>query len=354
MLIVYTNYLVIGEKMKVEEIARLVGGHREGDGNREITGVAGLENAGPTEITFADGARALEQAARSHAGCILVPEKSSVGGQTTIAVKHPKLALIQATEAILAKAKLEAGIHATAVIAPGARLADVYVGAYAVIEEGVNIGARSSIGAGAILRRGVEIGSDCILHPQVTIYPGARIGSRVVVHSGTVIGADGFGYVFADGRHHKFPQLGQVIIEDDVEIGSNTTIDRGSLGNTFVGQGTKIDNLVQIAHNVRIGRHCVIAAQTGISGSVEIGNYVVIGGQVGIGDKVRIEDQVTIGAQAGIPTGKIIRRGSAVWGTPARPMSEFKKTHAQISNLPNLAKKVKELSRTAGKQGSAK
>jgi UDP-3-O-[3-hydroxymyristoyl] glucosamine N-acyltransferase len=167
----------------------------------------------------------------------------------------------------------------------------------------------------------------------------------VAIHSGAVIGADGFGYVFADGRHHKFPQIGRVIVEDDVEIGGNTTIDRGSLGNTTIGQGTKIDNLVQIAHNVHIGRHCVIAAQTGISGSVEIGDYVVLGGQVGVGDRVRIEDQSVIGAQAGIPTGKIVRRGSAMWGTPARPMAEFKKTYAALTNLPKLAKKVRELSR---------
>jgi UDP-3-O-[3-hydroxymyristoyl] glucosamine N-acyltransferase len=179
----------------------------------------------------------------------------------------------------------------------------------------------------------------------VRVYPQVQIGNRVIIHSGAVIGADGFGYVFAEGRHQKFPQLGGVIIEDDVEIGANSAIDRGSLGTTVIGRGTKIDNLVQIAHNVRIGRHCVIAAQTGISGSVEIGSYVVIGGQVGIGDKVRIEDQSVIGAQAGIPSGKIIRRGSRVWGTPARPMAEFKKIYAQLVNLPNLARRVKELSK---------
>jgi UDP-3-O-[3-hydroxymyristoyl] glucosamine N-acyltransferase len=214
-----------------------------------------------------------------------------------------------------------------------------------VLEEGVTVGAGASIGAGVFLGRDVQVGAESILHPRVTVYPGARIGNRVVIHAGSVIGSDGFGYVFAEGRHHKFPQLGQVIIEDDVEIGSNTTVDRGSLGNTVIGEGTKIDNLVQIAHNVRIGRHCVIAAQTGISGSVEIGDYVVMGGQVGVGDRVRIEDQAVIGAQAGIPTGKVVRRGSAMWGTPARPMSEFKKTYAQLVNLPNLAKKVRELSR---------
>jgi UDP-3-O-[3-hydroxymyristoyl] glucosamine N-acyltransferase len=340
--------------MKVEEIARLLTGQMQGDRNREINGVAGLETAGPAELTFAEGPRVLERATRSSAGCILVPEGASLPGQTTIAIKHPKLALIRAAEAILPARKTDPGIHATAVVAAGASLATaVSIGANAVIEDGVSVGARSSLGAGVVLNRGVEIGADCVLHPRVTVYPGARIGNRVVIHSGTVIGSDGFGYVFAEGRHHKFPQLGRVIIEDDVEIGSNTTIDRGSLGDTVIGQGTKIDNLVQIAHNVRVGRHCVIAAQTGISGSVEIGNYVVIGGQVGIGDRVRIEDQVTIGAQAGIPTGKIVRRGSAMWGTPARPMAEFKKTYAQISNLPNLAKKVKELSRIAATESKS-
>jgi UDP-3-O-[3-hydroxymyristoyl] glucosamine N-acyltransferase len=164
-----------------------------------------------------------------------------------------------------------------------------------------------------------------------------------------VIGADGFGYVFADGRHHKFPQLGRVIVEDDVEIGANATIDRGSLGDTIIGAGTKIDNLVQIAHNVHIGRHAVIAAQTGISGSAVIGDYVVMGGQVGVGDRVTIESQSIVGAQAGIPTGKIVRRGSAIWGTPARPMSEFKKTHAAIKSLPRLARKLKDLQAKAGK-----
>jgi UDP-3-O-[3-hydroxymyristoyl] glucosamine N-acyltransferase len=330
--------------MKVEKIARLLGGSLQGDGSREIAGIAALETAGASDLTFAEGERALTRAARLSAGCILVPAKNSLVGQTTIAVKNPKLALIQAAEALLPKERIDPGIHMTAVVSPRALLAaGVSVGAHAVIGDDVSVGDETFIGAGVVLGRGVEIGSRSVLHPRVSVYPGARIGDRVVIHSGAVIGSDGFGYVFADGRHHKFPQLGQVMIEDDVEIGSNTTIDRGSLGNTVIGQGTKIDNLVQIAHNVRIGRHCVIAAQTGISGSVEIGDYVVMGGQVGVGDKVRIEDQAVIGAQAGIPSGKIVRRGSAMWGTPARPMAEFKKTYAQLANLPNLARKVKEL-----------
>ncbi|MBI2999448.1 MAG: UDP-3-O-(3-hydroxymyristoyl)glucosamine N-acyltransferase [Deltaproteobacteria bacterium] len=332
--------------MKVEEIARLLGGKPQGDRTREVHGIAGLESAGAGDISFAEGGRALARAIRSAAGCILIPTGASVPDRTTIAVSHPKLALIRAAAVLLPPARVEPGVHPTAVVSPSARLSPgVAVGAHAVIEDEVTVGAGTFLGAGVSLSRGATIGSDCILHARVAVYPGARVGNRVVIHSGAVIGSDGFGYVFADGRHHKFPQLGQVIIEDDVEIGSNTAIDRGSLGNTVIGQGTKIDNLVQIAHNVRIGRHCVIAAQSGISGSVEIGDYVVMGGQVGVGDRARIEDQAVIGAQAGVPTGKVIRRGSAVWGTPARPMPEFKKTYAQLTNLPNLAKKVHELSR---------
>ncbi len=332
--------------MKVEEIARLLNGKVEGDEEKEIRGVAALETAAGGDIGFAEGERALARAAQTSAGCVLVPAGTSLPGHTTIAVKHPKLALIRAAEALLPKTRIDPGVHPTAIVSTSALLApDVAVGAHAVVEDDVKVGDGTVIGAGVSLGRGVEIGGDCILHPRVTIYSGARIGNRVVIHSGAVIGSDGFGYVFADGRHHKFPQIGRVIIEDDVEIGSNATIDRGSLGNTTIGQGTKIDNLVQIAHNVHIGRHCVIAAQTGISGSVEIGDYVVFGGQVGVGDRVRIEDQSVIGAQAGIPTGKIVRRGSAMWGTPARPMAQFKKTYAALANLPNLAKKVRALSR---------
>lgn len=330
--------------MKVEGIARLLGATSRGDRSREIHGVAGLETAGPDELTFAEGERALAGAARSRAGCILVPQGSSLPGQTTLAVAHPKLAFIRAAEALRPTPALKPGIHPTAVIAPDAHLAgDVEVGPHVVIESGAMVGAGTRLGAGVFLGEGVTLGSLCIVYPRVTIYPGARIGNRVIIHAGVVIGSDGFGYVFAEGRHHKFPQIGQVIIEDDVEIGSNSAVDRGSLGATVIGAGTKIDNLVQIAHNVRIGRHCVIAAQTGISGSAVVGDYVVMGGQVGVADHVRIEEAAVIGAQAGIPSRKVVRKGSTMWGTPARPLAEFKRLYAHVSNLPNLARKVKNL-----------
>jgi len=207
------------------------------------------------------------------------------------------------------------------------------------------VGERTRLAAGVIVGEGVEIGADCVLHPGVTIYPRARLGNRVILHAGVVIGGDGFGYVLAEGRHNKFPQLGGVIIEDDVEIGCNSTVDRGSLGSTVIGQGTKIDNLVQIAHNVRIGKHCVIVAQTGISGSVTVGDYAVIGGQVGIGDHVTIEDGATIASGGGVLPGKIVRKGSVIWGVPGRPLSMFKRQYAHLSRLPDLFRRVSELER---------
>jgi UDP-3-O-[3-hydroxymyristoyl] glucosamine N-acyltransferase len=332
--------------MRTEEIARLVAGKLQGDPNLEIRGVAALESAGAQELTYAEGERADEKTERSQAGCILVEEGAAVAGKTVIAVARPKLAFIRAATALAPARVRLAGIHPTAVVAPEACLGEnVNVGPHVVIEGGVIVGARTCLLAGAFLGEGSEVGEDCVIYPRVTVYPGAKLGNRVILHAGVVIGSDGFGYVFAEGRHVKFPQLGGAILEDDVEIGSNSTVDRGSLGTTVVGEGTKIDNLVQVAHNVRIGRHCVIAAQTGISGSCIIGDYVVMGGQVGLGDHVRIEDRVVIGGQAGILPGKVLRSGSTVWGTPARPLAEFKKTQARVALLPKLVKKVEELSR---------
>jgi len=340
--------------MNVGEIAQRVGGEVAGDPQLQITGVAGLEFAGPNDLTFADSPRAVERIAATRSGCVLIPAGTASPGRTTISVANPKLAFIRATEAILPVPQAIASIHATAVIAASACLADdVVVCAHVVIDEAVTVGARTVLGAGVVIGQGAAIGADAVLHANVHIYPGVCIGNRVVIHAGTVIGADGFGYVFADGRHQKFPQLGRVIIEDDVEIGSNSTIDRGSLGDTIIGQGTKIDNLVQIAHNVRIGRHCVIAAQAGIAGSSTIGDYVVLAGQVGISDKVRLEDRVVVGAQSGIPTGKVVRAGSAMMGSPARPLASFKKVYAHWMNLPNLAKKVERLSRQLAGQSKS-
>lgn len=341
--------------MRVEELAQRLGATLHGDASREITGVAALETAGPQDLTFAEGERGLERATASRAGCLLIAAPSppelvaKLAGQTTLAVRHPKLAFIQAVAAICPKPQAPPGVHPTAEIAEGARLGEnVTVGPFVVVGRNASVGARTRLAAGVVLGEGAAVGTDCELHPNVVLYPGARVGNRVIMHAGVVIGSDGFGYVFAEGRQHKFPQLGQVIVEDDVEIGANSTVDRGSLGTTVIGEGTKIDNLVQVAHNVKIGKHVVIAAQTGISGSVEIGDYVVIGGQVGISQKVRLEPGVVIGAQAGILPGKIVRSGSTMWGTPARPLAEFKKFYAHLAQLPRLAERVRELADRLG------
>ena len=337
--------------MKVAEIAELLRGIPAGDGGREILGVAALETAGPNELAFVEGPRALEQAAASRAGCLLVPEGASLPGHTTIAVRHPKLALIRAAETLHPALPAPPGVHPAAVIAPDVQLAaDCSVGPNVVIEGGVTVGAGTRLCPGVFLGAGARVGAQCVLHPHVTVYPGAQIGDRVILHSGVVIGSDGFGYVFAEGRQVKFPQLGRIVIEDDVEIGSNTTLDRGSLGTTVIGQGTKIDNLVQIAHNVKIGRHCIIVSQTGISGGAEVGDYVVMAGQVGVGEHAHIEGRVIVGGQSGVLPGKIVRSGSIVWGTPCRPMSEFKKTIARLARLDALAAKVKTLAQQIEKR----
>ena len=337
--------------MKVSAIAELLHGQLAGDSSLEIQGVAALEGAGPTELAYVESSRALASAAQSRAGCLVVPVGATLAGRTTIAVSHPKLALAQAAEALHPAPAPPPGIHPTAVVAPDVQLApDCSVGPHVVIESGARVGAGTRLFPGVYLGQGVPVGAHCTLYPRVTVYPGAQIGDRVILHAGVVVGSDGFGYVFAEGRQVKFPQIGKILIEDDVEIGSNTTLDRGSLGATVIGQGTKIDNLVQIAHNVKIGRHCVIVSQTGISGSTEIGDYVVMAGQVGVGDHARIEDRVVVGGQAGILPGKIVRSGSIVWGTPSRPMSEFKKIVARLARLDHLAERVRALEKRFGKE----
>jgi UDP-3-O-[3-hydroxymyristoyl] glucosamine N-acyltransferase len=328
--------------MKTSELAKFLAGTLRGHEDREVHNVSALETAGPGELAYAETAKSLAMAAASQAECILVPVDSNLPGRTTIAVANPKLAFVRAAQVLCPPRKLSPGVHASAVIAPDARLAaDVVVCPNVVIESGAEVGKGTYLGAGVFLGEGAQIGAQCVLHPRVSVYPQAKIGNRVILHAGVVIGSDGFGYVFAEGHYEKFPQRGGVIIEDDVEIGSNSTVDRGSLGVTVIGEGSKIDNLVQIAHNVKVGRHCVIAAQTGISGSTEIGGYVVMGGQVGVADHIRIEEGAMIGGQAGIF--RTIRKGTKVWGTPARPLDELKKMHAQVASLPNLARKVKEI-----------
>ena len=326
------------------ELAKYLGAKLQGDGTLTIAGVAGPENATATDLIYLDAPKFAPRIEKSAARCVLAPPNSRFASKVVLEVADPKFAFAKAAAWLLPRAPSNSGIHATAIVARTAEIAEnVSIGPYAVIEEESEIGAGTTIGAFGFVGRGSRVAANCFLHPRVTLYAGTRLGDRVEVHSGAVIGSDGFGYVFGEGRYWKFPQVGRVEIADDVEIGANTTIDRGSLETTQIATGVKIDNLVQVAHNVRIGEHTVIAAQTGISGSSVIGKHAIIGGQVGIADHCKLEDGAIAGAQAGIPTGKTIHRGQTVWGTPARPLEKFKEQYAWFARLPELAERIRKL-----------
>ncbi len=332
------------KKMKAEELAGILNAKLDGDGDIWIAGIAAPEEAREEDLIYVEAPKHKERAEASRARCAIVAEGMRLRNKTTIAVKQPKLAFVKAAEHLLEEETIARGIHATALIDASAKLGTgVAVGPYAVIEANAVVGVKTQIGAFCFIGRNAQIGDSCRIFPRVTLYADAKLGDRVRVHSGAVIGCDGFGYVYDEGRYRKFPQAGNLEIEDDVEIGSNATIARGSLGRTRIGRGVKLDNMVHVAHNVSIGEHTVIAAQTGISGSCEIGDHVVIGGQVGVADHCRIESGSIVGAQAGIPTGKKIRAGQTVWGTPARPLERFKRQYAFFERLPELAERLKRL-----------
>lgn len=326
------------------ELAQFLGCILEGDGITGISGVAAPASARVSDLIYVETSKHLEHAAASAARCVVISHGLALAGKTLLRAENPKLAFARAAEWLLPAAPIATGIHPSAVISPTAQLANgVAVGPYAVIEDGVKIGAGTQIGAFCFVGRASMIGEQCRLYPRVTLYAGARLANRVILHSGSVIGSDGFGYVESGGKRWKFPQIGEVELQDDVEIGANTTVDRGSLDRTEIGAGSKLDNLVHIAHNVHIGENTVMAAQTGISGSVVIGRNVAFGGQAGLGDHCEVEDGAVIGGQAGILPGKIVRSGQIVWGTPARPLSKFKEQFAWLGRLPELARRIQNL-----------
>ncbi len=328
------------------ELANFLGAALEGPADLEVRGLASPEAAGPHDLIFVASAKHAGRAATTRAGCALIPAGVELPVKCVLRVPEPKLSFARAASWLLPPPELARGIHPTAQVSPSARLgSDVGIGPFVIIEDGVEIGKETQIAAYAFVGRGCRVGSGCRIHARVTLYAGVALGDNVSVHAGTVIGSDGFGYVYGEGRHWKFPQIGGVRVEDDVEIGANTTIDRGSLGTTRIGKGAKIDNLVQIAHNVVVGEHAIIAAQTGISGSSSVGNRVRIGGQVGIADACRIGDDAVVGAQAGVPTGKAVPPGQVVWGTPARPLAKFKEQYAWLGRLAQLAERVKAVER---------
>ena len=331
-------------KHSAKVLADAVGAVVEGDNDIELTGVAAPERASSSDLIFVDSAKHTARAEASAAKCVVLPAGLTVAGKTVLRAENVKVAFAKAAALLREPSMIANGVHPTAVIAPLAKIApSASIGPYAVIGEDAHIGEETQIGAHCVIGAGCWIGDHCRIHPRVNFYANTRIGNRVEIHAGAVLGADGFGYAFGEGRHWKFPQAGIVEIGDDVEIGANTTIDRGSLDDTRVAEGVKIDNLVHVGHNVQIGAHTVIAAQTGISGSSVLGHHVVIGGQVGIADHCTLEDNSIAGAQAGIPTGKTIRGGQVVWGTPARPLDKFKEQYAWFARLPELGARIKKL-----------
>jgi len=329
----------------VQEVADFIQARVIGDGAVRLKGISSIPGAAPGDVVFVQDAKNLSSALQSNASAVIAgPFVSNASSPKPVLVcAQPRMAFARAAQMLRPKSERAAGIHPSAIVHPTARVGEgVTIDERVVVSERVQIGAKTYIGAGTVLGAAALVGDNCELHPNVTLYPGVRLGNRVIVHAGAVLGSDGFGYVQdpETGSYEKFPQIGKLEIEEDVEIGANVTVDRGALQVTRIGRGSKIDNLVHIGHNVQIGEDVVIAAQTGLSGSVIVGNKVVMGGQVGIADRVRIEDGAILGAQTGVPSKKVIRgKGVVFWGTPARPIREYLK---QLATLARLSKKERE------------
>jgi UDP-3-O-[3-hydroxymyristoyl] glucosamine N-acyltransferase len=323
----------------VKRIAEFVQARVLGDEGVQLTGISSVESALPGDLVFVDDEKNLRLALESQASAVIAGDFAA--GKTNpkplLLATQPRLAFARAAQLLCPALERKRRIHRSAIVHPSAQLAEgVTIEDHVVIGEDAHIGESTRIGAGSVIGARVSLGRNCDLYPNVTVYPGVRLGNRVIVHAGAVLGSDGFGYVRdqVTGRYEKFPQIGRLEIEDDVEIGANTTIDRGALDVTRIGRGAKIDNLVHIGHNCKIGEDVVIAAQTGLSGSITIEKNVVLGGQVGIGEHARIEEGVMLGGQGGVLPNKVLRgKGIAFWGTPAKPVREYLKGLAVLARL---------------------
>ena len=329
--------------MRVQELAELVSGRLVGDGGTQIERIADLEHARESEIAYVDNEKMFAAAAESKSSCLIGRDGVEFPDRTLIAVANPKLAFALVGAALHPAVRREPTIHSTAVVAETADIAlTAYVGPNVYVGEHTHVGVYTRLEAGVVLGSNVTVGDDCVLHPNVVLYDGVSIGSRVILHAGVCLGADGFGYVRHDLGYTKFPQVGTVVIEDDVEIGAHSCVDRAALGRTHIGRGTKLDNMVHVGHNCDIGERVVIAAQTGISGSVVIEDDAVIGGQVGFGDHTRVQKGAVIGSKAGILPGKIVRPG-VWWGIPVQPLDQYKRMNAHMNRLPQMREEMKRL-----------
>ena len=334
--------------MKSSELAQRIGAVCEGP-DVELQQVSSFGSATPQSVVFVEHERYLPPALASAAGAVIVPAEAIEGGESVqgkcrvlLRARNPRLAFALAAAELRRSQPCVGGTHPSAIVDPSAQVhATAWVGELAVIGAGARIGPHSRIGPGSIVAAGVEIGADCELVARVVVCSGTTLGDRVVVKAGAVLGGDGFGFVPdpATGCFHKFPQIGRLEIGNDVEIGANTTVDRGALDATIIAHGVKIDNLVQVGHNVHLGRNVVIASQTGISGSSVIEAGVLVGGQVGIADHVRVKEGAILGAQCGIPSKKVVRgKGVVFWGTPARPIAEYLRELATLARLTKTKK----------------
>lgn len=326
------------------EIARQMNGDVMGDGSVMLTGFAPANRAQQGDLTFAENAEYLALAEQSAASAIIVDSSVASSAKVLIRVANPRVAFAKTLALFFPEPRFKAGVHPTAVIPASAQVdASAHVGPYCVLGENVRIGARAVLQGGIHVGASSRIGADSNIFPNVTIYHGSEIGERVRIHSGTVIGADGFGYVPDNGAHLKVPQIGHVVVGDDVELGANVTVDRGALGPTVIGRGTKVDNLVQIGHNVVLGEHCIVVSQVGIAGSCTIGHHVTLGGQVGIGGHLKIGNHVQVAAKSGVMHD--IPDGEKWLGAPAQPDRQTKRQMLAIQQLPELIRRVNKLER---------
>lgn len=336
-------------ELTAETIANHLNGEVIGDKDLVLTGFAPATTAKPGELTFAENASFFAKAESSDASAILVEQKFESSSKTLIKVDSSRIAFAQVLPLFFPVPTVEPGVHPSATVAPSAKVdPTAYVGPNCAVGDNAVVGANTILHPGTSIGPEAIVGEGCLFYPNVTIYHRCQIGHRVSIHAGTVVGSDGFGYVLDQGMHRKIPQVGNVIVGDDVEIGANVTIDRGTLGPTTIGAGTKIDNLIQIAHNVQIGEGCVIIAQVGIAGSTKIGNYTQIGGQVGIAGHLKIGDHVQIAAQSGVIHD--IPDGEKWFGSPAGPDRKTKRVLLAIQQLPRLIKRVSELEQWAGRK----
>lgn len=341
--------------MKLRELADRIGGRISGDPDIEITGVSGINEAKQGDITFLGDKKNLHYALASNASALIVKEeikelsgREHQGPASMLIVANPQFAFARALETFYVVPPKPSGISDRAVISDNVTMGDdVTVHPFAFIGSNTVLGPGTTVSHGAFIGENVSIGSNSFIHPNVTIRENVTVGNNVIIHSGTVIGSDGYGYVMEKGEHYKIPQVGGVIIEDDVEIGANAAVDRATLGNTIIGRGTKIDNLVQVAHNVKIGKKCIITGQVGISGSVEIGDGVVLAGQVGVRDHMKIGKQAIISAQSGVVTD--IPEGQIYSGKPAIPHKTWLKAQSIYSKLPEYMSRLKALEKKSGK-----